>query len=83
MPIIKVTRKELKNLKASNYYHGDIIIVDNKYWINIRYKNNEGVNFSIPALLSFVELENGKILDCTPGSSKGFTPYYIDDFKWR
>ena len=81
--LITCTRSELKKLKASDLNHGDIVHVG-KYFIYIRYRNWEGTTeYDIPALLSYVETESGKTLDCTPGSSSGFTPYYIDEFKSR
>ena len=85
--LVKCTRKELKTMKASDYADGDVIVVENRYWIYIRYQwNSEKYGYrkyDIPSLLSYVELENGKTLDSTPGGSVGFTPYYIDDFKGR
>ena len=81
--LIRCTRQELKTMKASDYKHGDVVNVS-KYYIHIRYGTYEEPNkYNIPALCSYVELENGKRVDCTPGSSVGFTPYYIDDFKGR
>lgn len=68
-------QKDLRDLRASQFKEGDIIKVSN-YYIHIKY----GV-FDTPALCTYVENEKFKPLDCTPGSSKGFTPYYINDFK--
>jgi len=76
-------RKELKTMKASNYKHGDVVRVG-KYFIYIQYGTYEEPDkYDIPSLCSYVELENGKKLDCFPGSSAGFTPYFIDEFKNR
>lgn len=69
-----VTWRELKNLGASQFTPGDIIKVS-KYFIYIHY----GV-YDTPSLCSWVEDINFNKLDCTPGSNKGFTPYYINDF---
>ncbi len=81
--LITCTRKELKNMKASDYKHGDVVKVG-KYFIYICYGTFENpTKYDIPALCSYVELENGKKLDCTPGSSYGLTPYFIDEFKSR
>mgnify|MGYP001588600432 CR=1 FL=1 len=81
--IKRCTKQELKKLKASDYLDGDVVIVEDRYYIYIRYSNNEGRKYDTPLLLSYVELGNGKKIDCTPGSSKGFTPYYIHDFLGR
>lgn len=72
--LYSVTRKELKNLKASQFTAGDIIKVS-KYFIHIKY----GV-YNTPSLCSWVEDNNFNKLDCTPGNRRGFTPYYVDDF---
>ena len=72
-----MTLKDLRRLKASQFKEGDIIQVS-KYFIHIKYGN-----FDTPALCSWIEDDNYSKIDCTPGSSKGFTPYYIDDFKGR
>lgn len=71
------TSKELREIGAKQFKDGDIIKVS-KYYIHIRYGG-----YDIPSLCSYIEDENFKGIDCTPGSSKGFTPYYIDDFKNR
>ncbi len=77
------TRSELKTLKATNFKHGDVIHVS-KYYIYICYGTYEEPNkYKSPSLCSYTELEDGKRLDCFPGSSSGFTPYFIDDFKSR
>ncbi len=73
----KCTSKELRLEKASDYKEKDIIHC-NKYYIHIEYKQ-----FNTPSLCSWIEDENFKSIDCTPGSSRGFTQYYIDDFKSR
>lgn len=75
--LYSVDRKELRKLGASQFAPGDIIRVG-KYYIHIKYGN-----FDTPALETWVEDENFKPINCTPGSSKGFTPYYIADFKNR
>ena len=68
----RLTRKELKNTKASNFDEGDIIQIG-KYYIHIQYGQ-----YKIP-LRTWVERENGKILGCTPGTKNGW-PYFIADF---
>ena len=73
--LYSVGRKELRKLKASQFTPGDVIKVS-KYLIHIHYGN-----FDTPSLCSWVEDDNFNKLDCTPGSGKGFTPYYINDFK--
>jgi len=72
-----INSKDLRKLKASQFKEGDVINVS-KYCIHIKYGN-----FDTPALCSWVEDIDFNKIDCTPGSSKGFTPYYIDDFKSR
>ena len=72
-----MTPKDLRKLRASQFKEGDIIQVS-KYFIHIKYGN-----FDTPALCTWIEDKNFKTIDCTPGSSKGFTPYYINDFKNR
>ena len=72
-----LTSKELKQLKASQFKEGDIIKCS-KYYIHIEYGQ-----YDTPSLCSWIEDNNFKAIDCTPGSSEGFTPYYIDDFKSR
>lgn len=73
----RVTSKELRQIKASQFKEGDIIRVS-RYYIHIKYGQ-----YDIPSLETWIEDENFKSIDCTPGSGKGFTPYYIDDFKSR
>ena len=75
--LYSVSREELKEIKASQFKEGDVIKVS-RYLIHIKYGN-----FDTPSLCSWVEDDNFKTIDCTPGSSEGFTPYYIDDFKSR
>ena len=72
-----INSKDLRKLKASQFKEGDTIKVS-KYYIHIKYGN-----FDTPSLCSWVEDNNFNKLDCMPGSSKGFTPYYIDNFKGR
>lgn len=72
-----LTPKDLMRLKASQFREGDIIRVSN-YYIHIKYGN-----FDTPSLCTWVEDRNFKPINCTPGSGKGFTPYYIDNFKNR
>ena len=68
------TRKEFRQIGASQFKEGDILRVS-KYYVHIAYGN-----YDTPALCSWIEDENWKALDCTPGIE---TPYYIDDFKKR
>ena len=75
--LYRVTSKELRQLKASQFQEGDIIEVS-KYYIHIEYGK-----YDTPSLCSWIEDENFKGINCTPGSSKGFTPYFIDGFKMR
>ena len=75
------TRSELKQLNASDFGHGDVVHVRG-YYIYIQYKRGDR-QYTDPALCSYVETDQGKPLDCTAGSSRGFTPYYIDEFKSR
>lgn len=79
--IICETKKELKSLSAKSLRHGDIVEVG-KYYIHIKYGTwEEPDKYDIPALCSFVEFKpNGKRLDCTPGTSYGMRPYFIDEF---
>jgi len=81
--IIRCSKKELKNMRASEYPDNTVIIIDNRYWVWIKYTKSDGTKYDTPSLLSYVEIKNGKKLNCTPGSSKGFTPYYIDNFKGK
>ena len=77
--IYRYGRKELKNLKASGFKHGDAIFTG-KYIISIKYSNN-GHIYNTPYWCSRVENRfTGRILDCTPGCG---WPYYIDDFLRR
>jgi hypothetical protein len=73
-----VTRKELKNMKASDFKDGDCVQCG-KYFIVIKYRSDSGWEYDIPSLCSYVEV-NGRIIDCTPGIER---PYYIDDFLSR
>jgi len=73
----RIASEDLKKLRASQFQEGDVIGVS-KYYIHIKYGN-----FDTPALETWIEDENFKPIDCTPGSSKGFTPYYINNFKNR
>ncbi len=72
-----VTPNELRRLGAKQFKEGDIIKVS-RYYIHISYGQ-----YDTPALCTWIEDENFKKIDCTPGNGKGFTPYYIDDFKSR
>jgi len=71
------TSQELRTMKASDYKEGDLIKCG-KYIIHIEYGN-----YDIPSLCTWIETVNFQWIDCTPGSGRGFTPYYIDDFKSR
>lgn len=76
-----VTRKELKNLKASDFKTGDLIdVVDDNnniiYTINIDY----GI-YKTPLKTTVVD-KNYKLLNCTAGTKGGWT-YYIRDFIYR
>ena len=75
--LIICTPKELRKMKASDYKSGDVISCGN-YYIYIEYGE-----YNIPALCTWIEDKQYRKIDCTPGSSYGFTPYYIDDFKGR
>ncbi len=72
------TRKELKEINASDFKEGDMIDVS-KYTINISYgKKNGKPKYKIPSLCSYIEItETHRILDCIPGVGR---PYYINDF---
>ena len=73
------TRKELKEINASDFKQGDMIDVS-KYTIHISYGiTKEGKpKYKIPSLCSWIEItETHRILDCTAGIER---PYYIDDF---
>jgi hypothetical protein len=87
MLIKEVTPQELRKLNASDFKHGDLIDImvndRRKYTIHINYIREDGKVWDNPYMLSWVEDEYYKPIDCTPGSSKGFTPYYIDEFKRR
>jgi len=75
-----VSKTELKTMKARNLQRGDIVRVG-KYIIYVQYGPWEDPNkYDIP-LCTYVETEDGKTLDCFPGTSRGFTPYFIDRFK--
>ena len=83
MEIIRCTTKELRKMNASNYKHGDCV-VSGKYYIYIKYGTWEKPDkYKTPSLCSYVELGNGQRLDCTPGTRKGMTPYFISDFLGR
>ena len=83
MKIVRCTTKELRKMNASDFKHGDCL-VSGKYYIYIKYGPfEEPQKYDRPSLCSYVELENGKGLDCTPGTSRGMTPYFIDDFLSR
>lgn len=75
--LYKFTSKELKQIGAKQFKEGDIIKVS-RYYIHIKYGQ-----FDTPSLETWIEDNNFKVIDCTAGGSKGFTPYYIDDFKNR
>ena len=67
------TRKELREIGASQFKSGDLIKVS-KYLIHVEYGN-----YNTPAMCSWLEDYNTFVkMDCTPGCG---TPYYIDDFK--
>ena len=70
----RITPKDLRQLKASQFKEGDIIKCS-KYYIHIKYGQ-----YDTPSLCSWIETDNFKKLDCVPGCG---TPYYIDDFKSR
>lgn len=70
------SRKELKKLRASDFKHGNRIIIG-KYEIEIIY-HNSNVKYNRPSLLStLIDRNTFKYCDCTPGQGR---PYYIDDF---
>ena len=76
--VYKFDRATLKEKKACDFKHGDLIKTG-KYLITIQYKKG-AKEYKTPVLLSFVEdTTTSQILDCTPGISGG-VPYYIDDF---
>ncbi|MCK5161659.1 MAG: hypothetical protein KAQ99_08815 [Candidatus Aureabacteria bacterium] len=80
MKIYRFTRKELKQKKASDFKHNDVIYVS-IYIIYIRYKSKENSSiYSTPSLCSFHERRDFKPCGCTPGVDR---PYYIDDFLGR
>ena len=72
--VYSFTPKELRQLGASQFKEGDIIKVS-KYLIYIEYGK-----YDTPALCTWIEDEDFKALDCTPGIG---TPYYINNFKSR
>ena len=79
--LYKFTRKELKEHKASEFKHGDYILVSH-YIIWICYHNDKNI-YETPSLLSWVEERKNmtsKFIGCTPGAGR---PYYIDDFLGR
>ena len=83
MKIVRCTTKELRKLNASDLKHEDVVVAG-KYYIHIRYgTHEEPKKYKTPSLCSYVELENGNRLGCTPGTSRGMTPYFIDDFLGR
>lgn len=71
MKIYKLTRKELKNKKASDFKEGDVVDIG-VYLIFIKYGG-----YDRPALCSYHERKDFKPCGCTPGCDR---PYYIDDF---
>jgi len=78
-----IEKSWIRKLGASQFSDGDVIkIVDSNkkplYYVYIKYGE-----YDTPALKSFVTDSYGKNLSSIAGSSKGFTPYYIDDFKNR
>jgi len=83
MKVVRCTTKELRKLNASDFEHGDCL-VSGKYYIYIKYGTfEEPEKYKTPSLCSYVELENGRQLDCTAGTSRGMTPYFISDFLMR
>ena len=75
--LYNIPTKAIRQMGASQFKEGDIIKVS-KYYIHIEYGR-----YDIPSLETWIEDNNFRAMDCTPGSSYGFTPYYIDDFKNR
>lgn len=78
MKLATTTRKELKNLKASDFKEGDMIDVLDKngdlvYTINISYGE-----YKRPLKTTVVD-KDYNTLNCTAGT-KGGWPYYIADF---
>ena len=69
--VYKMTRKELKQRKASDFKEGDVIKTG-KYYIYIKYGE-----YARPSLCSYIEREDFKPCGCTAGVDR---PYYIDDF---
>lgn len=78
----EVEKSMLKYTGASQFKEGDIVCVTDRkkplYYIYIKYGE-----YDTPALKTWVEDASGKKLSYFPGTSRGFTPYYIDDFKSR
>jgi len=68
--VYRLTRKELKTKKGSDYKDYDVIVVDNKYEIEIYYNG-----YDIPSLCSKVwDINRGKYQD------EFFRPNYITEF---
>lgn len=72
MSHISVTRKELSNLYIEDFQENDTILVNNKYLIKVKYKENTRP-------LSTTVSVGFKTLSSTAGV-RGGRPYYIDDF---
>ncbi|NLF43264.1 MAG: hypothetical protein GX587_11260 [Bacteroidales bacterium] len=79
--LFKVTNKEIRKMKASDFSNGDRIYITDSKSGNIKYTVElEKGNYKTFALKSKVmDADTFKYL-ITRGSSKGFRPEYIDDF---
>lgn len=79
-----MSSKDLRNSKPGDFDNNSTLYIyvnksrNAKYIINLR--KEEYRNFSLKS--SVLDAETSKHLT-TPGSGKGFRPYYIDDFLSR
>lgn len=73
--ILKVTKKELKNININSLKEGTIIKVDNKYIIFVKYGEYDRASLCTTVSDAITLKE----LSCVAGV-KGGRPYYIDNF---
>lgn len=82
--LYKLTNKEIAKMKASDFKSGDTIYVTDAKSGKIKYiiELNKGQYKTFGLKTRVMDADTFKYLT-TPGSSKGFRPYYIDDFIHR
>lgn len=79
--LFKVTNKEIRKMKASDFNSGDSIYVTDSKSGNIKYtiELDKGSYKTFALKSKVMDADTFKYLT-TRGSSKGFRPAYIDDF---